>query len=55
MELVSTIDKAAAGSADTREYEPGRECCLFIPDMELETKVRKVFIITEKAPTRALS
>ena len=55
MELVSTIDKAAAGSAETREYEPGRECCLFIPDMELETKVRKVFTITKEAPTGALS
>ena len=43
MELVSTVDKAAAGSAETREYEPGRECCLFIPDifirLELEKKV----------------
>ena len=53
MELVSTIDKAAAGSAETREYEPGRG--LFIPDIELETKVRKVFTITKEAPTGALS
>ena len=49
MELVSTIDKAAAGSAETREYEPGRECCLFRAGM----KVCEDFPITEKAPTRA--
>ena len=55
MELVSTIDKAAAGSAETREYEPGRECCLFILEIEVETKVRKVFTITKEAPTGALS
>ena len=44
MELVSTVDKAEAGSTERREYEPGRECFLSrIYLLELEKKVHEDF------------